>query len=245
MLSDFLTNKWILGGVGFLIVFTVACMLWYQYDTAPYRKETVLIKKLLYQDEMMKKESYIDSKIRHTTNLPLENTTPITEEIIPDTAAVVLDSDTNTGVTNILNTKSIPTTEAVEERRVSPFGFGLYPDLPPGFPEDYWESRSKTRVAELLGRVRIKLVEQGENVIGLGMRSGLAFPTIPGRIYVEWKEVGTERYVANMMGDLSALFSLPNYSPGQELTEKDIPVGIEVIDYPNGGIDPYEFLGLH
>ena len=35
MLRDVLTNKWVLGGVGFLILLSVACVLWYQHDIAP------------------------------------------------------------------------------------------------------------------------------------------------------------------------------------------------------------------
>ena len=34
MYRDFFTSKWILGGAGFLIVLFVACLLWYQHDTA-------------------------------------------------------------------------------------------------------------------------------------------------------------------------------------------------------------------
>ncbi len=39
MIHEFLTNKWILGSVGFIIVFAGVCYLWYQHDTAPYRQE--------------------------------------------------------------------------------------------------------------------------------------------------------------------------------------------------------------
>jgi len=38
MYRDFLTDKWVLGGVGFLIAVAVGCYFWYQHDIAPDRK---------------------------------------------------------------------------------------------------------------------------------------------------------------------------------------------------------------
>ncbi|MDE0482911.1 MAG: hypothetical protein OXI67_10060 [Candidatus Poribacteria bacterium] len=54
MFRDFLTNKWVLGGVGFLIVLSIACVLWYQHDTAPYRKAAAEAEELLRQSELSK-----------------------------------------------------------------------------------------------------------------------------------------------------------------------------------------------
>ena len=39
MYRDILTNKWVLGGVGFLIVLSVACVWWYQHDIADEKKQ--------------------------------------------------------------------------------------------------------------------------------------------------------------------------------------------------------------
>ena len=39
MFRDFVGNKWIIGGIVFLIVLSVACVFWYRYDTAPDRRD--------------------------------------------------------------------------------------------------------------------------------------------------------------------------------------------------------------
>ena len=49
MFRDILTNKWFIGGFCFLIVFAVACVFWYRYDTAPDRKSAAAAEKLLRQ----------------------------------------------------------------------------------------------------------------------------------------------------------------------------------------------------
>ncbi|MDE0086657.1 MAG: hypothetical protein OXU23_13140 [Candidatus Poribacteria bacterium] len=46
MLRDVLSNKWILGGVGFLILLSVACVLWYQHDIADDRQQAAETQKI-------------------------------------------------------------------------------------------------------------------------------------------------------------------------------------------------------
>lgn len=133
-------------------------------------------------------------------------------------------------------------TEAVDVP-VSPYGFGPYPDLPPGYPEDFWEDLSKEH--ELIARVRIKL-----NVDGASMQeNGLVYPNFRDRIYVEWIGDGEERYISRIMGHPETTQVIRNFHdsdgyPLPRLTEKDIPPGIKVFTLPDGGIDPYEFLNL-
>ena len=55
-------NKWILGGVAFLIVFSVACILWYQHGTAPYRQDAAKSEQLLRQSEIAQKVADTDSE---------------------------------------------------------------------------------------------------------------------------------------------------------------------------------------
>ena len=244
MYRDFLTNKWVLGGVGFLIVLAVGCVFWYQHGTADERKAAAEAEELLRQSEVAKKVSDTDSEVEQAADVALsESATPTAEkpktEIKDEFKKDVTSDKTSVNLTQ--QTQGID-----KEVHVSPYGFGPYPELPPGFPEDYWDKRSGNKDNELLARVRIKLVEQGKNVTGAGMLYGLVYPTIPGTIYVEWKwdEVEKERYVGLMMGDPFTINSIPGHSPGRRLREKDIPAGIEVINYLNGGIDPYQFLDL-
>ncbi len=138
-------------------------------------------------------------------------------------------------------------TVEAEEVPVSAYGFGPYPELPPEFPENYWDGISKGH--ELIARVWMKLLEQGVDVVGGTIQNGLVYPSIRGTIYVEWDWNGTERYISRMKGDPNTIRRVRNLHdpaayPLQPLTEKDIPADITLVNLPDGGIDPYQFLGL-
>ena len=47
MFREIVFNKWILGAIAFLIVLGIACVLWYHYDTAPYKRDAAEIAELL------------------------------------------------------------------------------------------------------------------------------------------------------------------------------------------------------
>ena len=243
MYRDILTNKWVLGGVGFLIVLSVACVLWYQHDIADDKKAAADAEEMLRQSEIAKK-SDTGSVMEQATDVTAADSTQNTAEKPRTEIKDEFKKDITSVKTTVNLTQQMQAIN--KEVYVSPYGFGPYPDLPPGFPENYWDTRSRNKEAELLARVRIKLVEQGKNVTGVGMLNGLVFPTIPGTIYVEWRwdEVEKERYVGLIMGDPFTINSIPGHLPGRRLREKDIPAGIEVINYLNEGIDPYQFLGL-
>ena len=71
MYRDILTNKWVLGGVGFLIVFGVGCVLWYQHETADERKAAAA-EELLRQSELSQKAD-TGTKTQSETAKPGEN----------------------------------------------------------------------------------------------------------------------------------------------------------------------------
>lgn len=49
MLRDILTSKWILGSIGFMIIFATSCYFWYQLEVSPYKKEAVITTELIPQ----------------------------------------------------------------------------------------------------------------------------------------------------------------------------------------------------
>ena len=139
---------------------------------------------------------------------------------------------------------------------VSPHGFGPYPPLPPSWtetPEEIWGNCADPD-HELLTRVQIKLLSQGVDVRGgvLDPGTGKVYPSIPGIRYVEWDTTdGGLRYIAGSTGhpdDGDRLHAIreAKFERGEDdiLTEADVPPDIQLIPYEEGGIDPYEFLGL-
>ncbi|MCG9126876.1 tetratricopeptide repeat protein [Candidatus Poribacteria bacterium] len=140
----------------------------------------------------------------------------------------------------------------------SPYGFGPYPEVPVDYPyqERLWDNASLEH--ELLVRVRVKLWEQGTKTKGAMFGSnGLVYPTIPGVFYVEWNDPDTERaispgqrYARRLSGHSEtiekwkSIFLTENRYVRTDLQQKPEDFGITVYEYPDGGIDPYEFLGI-
>lgn len=141
-----------------------------------------------------------------------------------------------------------------EPRRTSLFGFGVYPEIPPDYREpDVWErieeraltDPSMAERQELMARVCIKLWKQGLHSVGVSRDSqtGLIYPHYPNTAYVRWAwdvdENGSPvRYAAGVTGGAD-LAQYQHY-----FAEGELPPHITVIDYEEGGIDPYQFLDL-
>ena len=123
MYRIFFTNRWVLGAITFLIVFGVACGLWYHYDTAPYRRDAAKDEELLRQRETAKTEN-TNINMDGETNSSTESKLPSTENTKNETNDIHLETNTNTE--EVKNES--------ENMRVSPHGFGPYPAIPKGHP---------------------------------------------------------------------------------------------------------------
>ena len=239
MSREILTNRWFLGGCGFLIAFGIACHFWYQYELAPYRQQVAEAQQQLETFQKAKDASHTDS----LKSTPADETT-VTNETVSE----------NTNDSNSQNVVSVEKTAA--DVPVSPYGFGPYPPLPPGWrgtPEKTWDNLSANH--ELLKRVRIKLISQGIDVRGAVMKYGKVYPIIKGVRYVQWEientPMGEYRYIAGSTGhpdDGGRLRAIKeakfNRGEDDDLTEADIPPDIKLVPYEEGGVDPYKFLGL-
>ncbi len=236
MLRAILTDKWFIGACVVLIVFVFGCYFWYQHELAPYRKSADESAERHRQWEAAQKEADTSTetpKMVESVNNEIVDSNAISEKIEeknPQTAGVFVNKD--------------------EEVPVSPFGFGPYPEIPEGFGHVTWPRRS--RDSELMKRVRIKLFSQGIDVRGTTMEYGKIYPTIKGIIYVRWDtDDDGERYICELLctsedSDRLDAIREAKFNRGEDdsLTEADIPSDIKIVRYEEGGIDPYEFLGL-
>ena len=226
MSREILTNRWFLGGCGFLIAFGIACYFWYQHELAPYRRDLAASEERLRQWEQYK---VVQKKFREE-----KRQTPIKNE--PD----ILEED-------VKRDNTIVETEDMVDIRMSPHGFGPYPEFPEEWKkwEPYpWESLSSE--IELMLRVRIKLLKQGIPAVGSMMDNGLVYPIISGVRYVEFEWSGLRRYITTSIGtpeDGDRLRAIKR-AKGSPLTAADIPSDILLVPYEEAGIDPYKFLGL-
>ena len=249
MYRDILTNKWVLGGVGFLIVLSVACVLWYQHDTADERKAAAEAEELLRQSEIAKKATDMDSVAEQETDMvSADSTTQSAEK--PTTKRGVKDTPSGETPTNL--TEQRQETEIVETVRVSPHGFGTYPEV----PEDYkakhgipvWEAAALTghppppREIELMQRVLIKLWVDGDKQ-WTGATMGK-----DSKIYVRYPNQAYVRYKTRQRVDGTTSRGIARWASGGTPKPKDgkTPSGVDTIDLdsPEVGIDPYAFLGI-
>ncbi len=218
MVRDIFTNKWVIGSIALLIVIIFGCVSWYRYDIAPYKKEAAESAEAARQWEADRKAD-IESKTEPAADVaPVEKITPTVEKTITETSA-----------------------EAAADVRVSPFGFGPYPDIPPDFPQQrLFSNHYGTAEAELLDRVRVKLWKEGVRPDGIGwlQSTGLYYPTVRGTIYVRWGEFRGKKYITRLRSHPADHFDITKYR-----FVDDIPSHLKVLDFSEG-IDPYEYLGL-
>lgn len=189
----------------------------------------------------------IDTDNEHTQSESEPTVPPVQNEPVDDFLASLSDEERA-----LLASEVVP-----EPERVSPFGFGPYPQVPSSYPEDViWEGdmdqniaqfgSKAMKAAELMDRILIKLWKQGHRATSVSTDSnGTVYPAFPNTVYVEWdyieEEDGTPtRYASTLRG----YPGMPD-SVFDDVVEGIIPPGITVLDHNSDGIDPYTFLNLN
>ena len=256
MLREVFSNKSLIAaliGCGLVIV---GIHFWSQHEHSKLRRDEAATRRFIQQVERGQTASLTRTEEPDILSPPQEVTnnaqdahrTPVpVPEAIPAPADAVAVAESLEE--NWLAEEDAP---AAAPPRVSLFGFGVYPDIPPDFPEqDVWEQieelyHSDAKLAEdceLMARVQIKLWKQGRHSVGASRDSqtGLIYPHYPNTAYVRWAWDVDEnghpiRYAAGVKGGAD----LAEYN--HYFAEGEIPPHITVIDYENAGIDPYQFL---
>jgi len=249
MYRDIFMNKWVLGGVGFLIMLSIACYFWYQHDTAPDRKAAAEAEKLLRQSEIAKKVSDADSVAEQAADESVESNTLTAEKPITEaTAKMAKDTD----MAREMWEKDIP-----EVVRVSPHGFGPYPEVPADYRAQCgptsWQQVElyglppAIRGVELIERVTLKLWKEGDTQVRGGtLKNGKVYVNYPNHAYVRWTTVtDAEGNTIRVLSSWSSGGDLPKPTR-EQMHNSYIPPGVRVtdLDVEDPGIEPYAFLGL-
>ena len=237
MYSDIFTNKWVLGGVGFLIVLSVACVLWYEHDIADEKKAAAEAEELLRQSEKLKKVFQTDNNAEQATDVtPAESNTPPAEKQRTDTTQA-------NETTNTDNSVIAGTTEPI---RMSPNGFGAVPEMPEGAPFAAFDETMSSQ-QELLYRVLVKLWNDGDTDISGGFydaEQGKVYPYYPNVIYVLYETQFNEITGQDETMIAQAGSSYNNAAAVETVMSGDIPSGYTLVDKKEAGINPYEYLDL-
>lgn len=252
MYRDILTNKWVLGGVGFLIVLSIGCVLWYEHDIADEKKAAAEAEELLRQSEKLKKASKTGNKAEQATDgTPVESDRQSTDKQRTNTPAEV-EGDIESAQTNV----SAETAEAADVP-VSPHGFGPFPEvseeyfhaveIPPWKLTEFYGAPPASRNQELMARVMVKLWKEGNTTV----EGAIMLPN--GRVRVNYKNRAYVRYRTRKMPDGRTIRYIAAWSSGslkkpsyEQRLQGYIPSGVELIDLDieHPTLDPYEFLGL-
>ena len=242
-------------GCGLVIV---GIHFWSQHEHSKIRREEAVTRRFIQQVAAEKKAA--------TTRVEELSVVSQPHEVKRDAQAAHdnFARDTDNGIPEVVTaTKAIEVATLVEDKlvaheeppeppRMSLFGFGAYPEIPPDYREpDVWErieelaitDPSRAERQELMARVCIKLWKQGLHSVGASRDSqtGLIYPHYPNTAYVRWAWDVDEnghpiRYAAGVKGGAD-LAQYHHY-----FAEGEIPPHITVIDYEDAGIDPYQFL---
>ncbi len=182
----------------------------------------------------------------------------------------ITDVHLESGIQNKRDT-TISTIAKDKPVKVSPHGFGPYPELPDKWPSDYWD-KPMTREHELIGRVRIKLyTDEGKWAEGITIdhTTGMVHPIYKDTVYVRWgsftgMDGKTHRYISSSKGHPDTLKRIGQYQhpvtiskliskikngdnisfENMQVSENDLPSDINFISYEDGTIDPMLYLGL-
>lgn len=253
MLRKFFTNLWFCSGIGFLFLFSLGCYLWYQYDTEPYRQQERASREYARRYTASQKTRGITQPEEKSNIVADESKTenPTTSKGTVNVFDSVSD-DTKVKSTKALLSKTFEETK--ENVRVSPFGFGEYPEVPLDFPSALsWNDPDRQanlpdhalKNIELIERVLIKLWTEGDKSFhGSGSTyNGKIYPHYDNTVYVLYGETrmpdGTmKRYPTRLISGPQVVFD------AHDFLSDNPPDHLRILDIESTGIDPYQFLDL-
>lgn len=254
MLRDFITYKWVMGAIAFLIVLSVACIWWYRYDTAPYKREAAETEQLLRQSEIEKSDiGSATTDSLHEAGRKLAEGRNVTVYNLDEPPPKKTRTNKNLQTESVETVKQDKITQS--DVQISPHGFGPYPEIPADFPYPVeWTFPNSNANHELMARVAIKLWKQGIKTYGVTMEDGKVYPNYIDTVYVRWRETTDDdgnpiQYIGELGGYPPACLRIVDNNivrNGERdiMTEADIPSDVTVKLYDESGIDPYTFLDL-
>lgn len=250
MIRDIFTNKWIIGGVGLLILGAIAFHILLERDMANFKRQVMQDRHAIQERARAAAEKQSTQEVA-----PAENGTPSAEKPITAPTEQVKKVPERQTETETPQQTALPAEKSdAAEVTVSAFGFGPFPEVPEGMTtssgipyEPIWEdpdypNYELSRDMELIARVRIKKWEEegDRGIVGASFQYGKVYLNYPNTVYVWYEEFEDDE------GEGATLeTSGPVSLRLEQIQRGEIPPGVRVIDGETGGIDPFEYLGLN
>ena len=247
---DIITNKWILGAVGLLIIVAGGCYFYYAYTTAQHKKAAAELDEFVRQWE---KDRKAQQKRSTETEQAAEQAPAESNMQSADKPEIETNSteakDVESAQTQSATGTSVETAETADVP-VSPHGFGPFPKVPADFPygvvwldmEHYERLPSyKQRRYELLDRVFVKLWSEGKrNFAGGTIENDKVYPHFFNTYYIIVEEQKAPD------GTLAPLIKrvFGGNPPPADIDLLNPPPHIQVLDFETAGIDPFQYLNL-
>lgn len=199
----------------------------------------------------------VDSEIRGQDGMHYDTDNLQTISDTSGTEAPIDEISNGTDLADMFILDDSMSVEETNEVLVSPFGFGSYPEVPEGFPENIrvpwlWPQETFDHVSsegfanlELAARVLIKLWNQGDTFFtGVSVdRNRMVYPHYPRTAYVTYRDVTREDgTVFRILGTVFGGPDLPDITDEMMLSG-EIP-GVRLIDAETEAIDALEFLNI-
>ena len=245
MLRDIFTNRWIIGSFVLLLILTAGCIFWYRYTLAPYEQMAAEAQQVAHEWHLTQQ---VDTQDENHVPVEREILTTPAEKPKPESTVAVKNKTDAPRQQHAQTPQENMTAVAVP---VSPFGLGPYPEIPAHWPQDIQHFPAPNKEVELITRVCIALNSEGYNAIGGTIENGRVFANIENVVYISWTEdERAGRYISSVGGHPEAAMRFEKLlesfeaSTDRNFTLADVPSDIKVVDYDDGGIEPYSFLGL-
>ena len=261
MVRDLLSSRWFQGGLVFFVLVVGGSLLYSCHTLRTTESE------LARHDRFLQgPQNPNATRPAETANVENGNETAATVETpterdanlaIETEPALPSDSESQDAIDAFLPADFVSEEAPAEDGPVSPFGFGPYPDVPADFrvplswnlPEETlakWDEDIQIQM-ELMGRVFIKLWNQGHTDLGGGtFENGLVLPLYPRTAYVLYEDEWTEEDFGDSHTTTVQILADSSVSEKEkeQIRNGETPTGIRILDYQLDGINPYTFLDL-
>lgn len=253
MLRNLISNRIIIGTLIFVSVIVISSLL-YSWHVRRISEEALAQLVTLRQREN-KNEPRTAADTIDISPVDFEHAeTPLeTEDALPIDEGVAAFTEDDLFIANDMLDLFIEATDGIDEVEeapygVSPFGFGPFPAAPSDYPNPGVWSEDRLRTMqpghELISRVRIKLWNQGVRSLGgvYDNTYNLIYPILDDVVYIEWADnldMNGNPYVRRQL-TAPAIDDLYY----EDIKRGIFPPHLTIYEFPDGGIDPYDFLGL-